>query len=59
MSEESFASYFVDREQFERTMSQHSADPRVARVHNEMAERYEALALVFGAKRADEAPPYS
>jgi len=54
MSEDSFASYFADRERFERTMSLRTTNQRVATVHTEMADRYEALALVFGAKRATD-----
>jgi glutathione S-transferase len=52
MSEESYARYFADREIFERAMSRRATDQRVAEVHAEMAERYEALATVFGAKPA-------
>ena len=54
MSEDSLASYFADRESFERSMSNLTPDQRVAAVHAEMADRYEALAVVFGAKRAAE-----
>jgi len=50
MSDKSYGRYFVDREVFERGMSRGATDQRVAAVHAEMAERYEALALVFGAK---------
>jgi hypothetical protein len=49
MTDEAFARYFAEREQFERAMSDRAR--RVAEVHSEMAERYEALARVFGAKR--------
>jgi len=59
MSEEALARYFVDREMVERTLSRLATDPRVAEVHSEMAERYEALALVFGGKRTDDPPIYS
>jgi len=59
MSEEALARYFVDREMVERTLSRLATDPRVAEVHSEMAERYEALALVFGGKRNDDPPIYS
>jgi hypothetical protein len=52
MTDEAFASYFAEREQFEREMSERAK--RVAEVHGEMAERYEALAKVFGAKRESE-----
>ena len=51
MTDERYGRYFADREQFERAVTRVSADRRVAAVHAEMAERYEALALVFGAKR--------
>ena len=57
MSEELCASYFADREAFERAMSDRAANQKVAAVHSEMAERYEALAVVFGARR--EAGPDS
>jgi hypothetical protein len=53
MSDETYARYFVDRELFERAMSRRAINQRVAAVHFEMAERYEALALVFGAKTRD------
>ncbi|MFL6737396.1 MAG: hypothetical protein ACJ8F4_10110 [Sphingomonas sp.] len=49
MTDEAFARYFVERELFEREMCERAK--RVAEVHSEMAERYEALAKVFGAKR--------
>jgi hypothetical protein len=51
MSDELYGRYFVDREQYERDMSRRCRDERVSAVHSEMADRYEALALVFGAKR--------
>jgi len=51
MTDETYARYFAERELFEREMSERAK--RVAEVHGEMAERYEALAKVFGAKRDD------
>jgi hypothetical protein len=51
MSDETYGLYFADREQFERDMSRRCRDERVSAVHSEMADRYEALAVVFGAKR--------
>ena len=48
MTDEAYARYFAERELFEREMSERAK--RVAEVHGEMAERYEALARVFGAK---------
>jgi len=50
MTEEAYARYFADRETFERAMTRRAHDWRVASVHAEMADRYEALAKVFGAK---------
>ena len=52
MTDEAFARYFAERELFEREMSERAK--RVAQVHGEMAERYEALAKVFGAKHEEE-----
>ena len=48
--------YFAKREQSERAMSDHAADPRAAAAHAELAERYEALAVVFSAKRVADLP---
>jgi hypothetical protein len=48
--------YFAGRERRERAMSRRAADWRVAAAHAEMADRYEALAMVFGAKRIAERP---
>jgi hypothetical protein len=54
MPEEIQARYFADRELHERAMSDRAAHPRVAAIHSEMAERYEALALVFGGKQQSD-----
>jgi hypothetical protein len=51
MTDESHARYFAERETTERTMSERTKNWRVAAIHCELAERYEALAKVFGAKR--------
>ena len=51
MTEEAYGRYFADREVKERAMSYTARNWRVAAIHCEMAERYEALAKVFGAKR--------
>ena len=51
MSDDACASYFADRESIERAMSHCASDQRAAAAHTEMADRYEALAVVFGAKR--------
>lgn len=49
MTDEAYGRYFAERERAERAMSERAR--RVAAVHREMAERYDALARVFGAKR--------
>lgn len=54
MTDEAYARYFADREVTERALSERVKNWRVAAVHSEMAERYEALAKVFGAKRERE-----
>ena len=51
MTDEALGRYFADREQSERAMCRNAYDWRVAAAHAEMADRYEALAAVFGAKR--------
>ena len=56
MSDELHADYFASREQCERDMSRRATDPRAAAAHSMMAEHYEALALVFGGKRATPTP---
>ena len=48
--------YFASRELSERELSREAHDPRAAAAHAEMAERYEALAAVFGAKRLTDLP---
>ena len=48
--------YFASRELNERELSREAPDPRAAAAHAELAERYEALAAVFGAKRLTELP---
>jgi hypothetical protein len=37
-------------------LSRHAYDWRVAAAHAELADRYEALAAVFGAKRLKKVP---
>ena len=56
MTDEALGRYFADREQSERAMSRNAYDWRVAAAHAEMADRYEALAAVFGAKRLTKVP---
>ena len=50
MSEEAEGLYFADRELSEREMSRRATDERAAAAHAELADHYEALAVVFGAK---------
>jgi hypothetical protein len=61
MSDQALADYFATREALERSMSRSATDTRAAAAHGAMAERYEALAMVFGAKRAPGSPiaPYA
>ena len=56
MTEEAEGLYFASRERRERALSQNAPDERAAAAHSEMADRYEALAVVFGAKRVPEPP---
>ena len=56
MTYEAEGLYFAECERRERTMERHATDPRVATAHAEMADRYEALAVVFAAKRMAEPP---
>lgn len=56
MTEEAEGLYFVGREMRERAMSRRARDRRAAQAHAEMAERYNALAVVFGAERATTLP---
>lgn len=59
MTEESEGSYFASREASEQALSRKATDRRAAAAHAELAERYEALAVVFGAKPASDLPPVS
>ena len=59
MSEEAYGRYFAEREFAEREMSGRATDQRAAAAHAEMADRYEALAIIFGAKPAPASPPLS
>ena len=56
MTEQAEGLYFAGRERRERALSLHAVDRRAAAAHAELADRYEALAVVFGAKRAPELP---
>lgn len=46
--DEAEGSYYARREQYEREMSQLARNRDAAAAHFDMAERYEALAVVFG-----------
>ena len=48
--EEAEASYFARRERREREMSRIATNRHAAAAHLDLADRYEALAVVFGAK---------
>lgn len=48
--------YFASREQDERAMSREAIDWRAIAAHHELADRYEALAAVFGEKRLTKLP---
>jgi hypothetical protein len=50
MTEEAEGRYFADREVRERALSRKARDRRAAAAHSELADQYEALAVVFGAK---------
>jgi hypothetical protein len=56
MTDDALGRYFASREQSERELSRDAPDERAAAVHAEMADRYEALAAVFGGKRLTEIP---
>ncbi|WP_309661023.1 hypothetical protein [Sphingomonas sp.] len=56
MPDEFHANYFAGRELDERAMSERATDPRAAAAHIELAEHYQAMALVFGAKPATSTP---
>jgi hypothetical protein len=48
--------YFAGREQDERMKSREAIDWRAAAAHHQLADHYEALAAVFGAKRLTKLP---
>lgn len=56
MTDQAEGLYFAKRERRERSMSEHAADRRAAAAHAELADNYEALAIVFGAKQATDLP---
>jgi len=55
MTEQAEARYFANREMAERVMSDRADNRLAAAAHRELADRYEALALVFGAKPLSQA----
>jgi len=50
MTEKAEGYYFASRALAEHAMSRRSSDQRAAAAHKELADRYEALARVLGAK---------
>jgi hypothetical protein len=50
MTEQADAHYFASRELAERALSNRASSRRAAAAHKELADRYEALAVLFGAK---------
>jgi hypothetical protein len=50
MTELAEGHYFASRELAERTMSRRAKSWQAAMAHTELADRYEALALIFGVK---------
>jgi len=56
MTDEVEGLYFAKRERRERALSRRAPDDRAAAAHADMADRYEALAVVFGAKRPVDFP---
>ena len=56
MTDDALGRYFASREQSERALSRDAPDERAAAAHAEMADRYEALAAVFGGKRLRDIP---
>lgn len=59
MTEEAEGRYFARRELRERVLSRCATNTRAAAAHEELAERYEALALVFGGKSCASPPVHS
>ena len=56
MTDDALGRYYASREESERAKSREAVDWRVAAAHSELADRYEALAAVFGAKRLSKIP---
>lgn len=56
MSDDAEGLYFVKRERRERAMSRRAPDRRAAAAHSELADQYEALAVIFGAKSTTNIP---
>ncbi len=59
MTEEAEGSYFARRELCERVLSRKATSRGAAAAHEELAERYEALALVFGGKSCSSPSAHS
>jgi hypothetical protein len=43
MSEQNLTDYYARRAETERALAEKAADPSAARLHREMAERYDAI----------------
>ena len=56
MTEDAEARYFAVRGRRERAMSRRANNGQAAAAHAEMADRYDALASVFGAPGAANSP---
>lgn len=56
MDQEQLGRYFAERERRERELSRQAYHWRAAAAHTELANHYEALAAVFGAKRIRKIP---
>ncbi len=51
MSEENSREYFEARAANARTMASNAVDPQIAKIHKEMADRYDELAAHAGLER--------
>ena len=56
MTDNSLGEYFASCEKRERAMSREAGHEAAAAAHAEMADRYEALAAIFGSKNMGDVP---
>lgn len=56
MTDKALGEYFASCEKRERAMSREAHNEAAAAAHAEMADRYEALAAIFGGKNLDDVP---